>query len=169
MQFDLCVQHLERDAAVITGLVTGLSGEQMRWKPSAEAWSLLEALNHLIDEEREDFRTRLDLILHQPGAPWPPIDPQGWVSQRRYNERDPQESIEVFLSERTRSIRWLQDLQHPDWAQIGRHPSGFELTAGDMLASWVAHDMLHIRQLAELHRQWLISEGHADVRYAGDW
>ncbi len=38
-----------------------------------------------------------------------------------------------------------------------------------MLASWVAHDMLHIRQLAELHRQWLISSGKADVRYAGDW
>lgn len=169
MDSEACVRRLERDAAVITGLVNGPADKQMRWKPSTEAWSLLETLNHLIDEEREDFRARLDLILHQPGAAWPPIDPQGWVSERRYNERDPQESIEIFLSERTRSIRWLQELEEPDWTKVGRHPSGLELTASDMLASWVAHDMLHIRQLAELHRQWLIAEGLADVRYAGDW
>jgi len=169
MDFDLCIRRLERDATVITGLVNGVPDEQMRWKPSADDWSLLEVINHLYDEEREDFRTRLDLILHQPGATWPPNDPEGWVVERRYNERDPQESLEDFLQERTRSIRWLQGLESPDWTRRGSHPSGFELSGGDMLASWVAHDMLHIRQLAELHHQWLIAADQADVRYAGDW
>ncbi len=102
MDFELCIRRLERDAAVITGLVNGIPDEQARWKPSADAWSMLEVINHLHDEEREDFRTRLDLILHQPGAAWPPTDPEGWVAERRYNARDPQESLEDFLQERTR-------------------------------------------------------------------
>ena len=44
------------------------------------------------------------------------------------------------------------------------------LHAGDVLASWVAHDLLHIRQLARLHSQ-RVGELAAPVSigYAGDW
>ena len=44
------------------------------------------------------------------------------------------------------------------------------MKAGDLLASWVAHDNLHTRQLVELRRSRLVELAQPyDVRYAGDW
>lgn len=44
------------------------------------------------------------------------------------------------------------------------------MSAGDMFASWVAHDNLHIRQLTELRRARIarISKPH-HIQYAGEW
>ena len=45
-----------------------------------------------------------------------------------------------------------------------------KLTAGDLLASWAAHDLLHLRQLNELRYAYLIQVAAPySVRYAGDW
>ena len=52
-------------AAAIRSLAQGISDEQARWKPDPDSWSLLEVINHLYDEERQDFRVRLEIILHR--------------------------------------------------------------------------------------------------------
>lgn len=147
----------------------GVPDEQARWKPSPDSWSILEVVNHLYDEECEDFRVRLDAILHRPGQPWPSIDPGGWVIIRRYNQRDLAQSARNFLREREESLVWLRDLEPPNWETDDEAPFG-ETAAGDMLASWAAHDLLHMRQLVELH--WahtmrLVAPHKAD--YAGSW
>ena len=57
---------LRRQARVIETQVSSLSAQEARWKPSEGRWSALEVVCHLADEEREDFRVRLDLTLHHP-------------------------------------------------------------------------------------------------------
>ena len=47
---------------MIQAVLAGVDAEQARWKPDADSWSILEVVCHLVDEEREDFRTRLDHI-----------------------------------------------------------------------------------------------------------
>ncbi len=127
-------------------------------------------VNHLYDEEREDFRERLDLLLHQPEADWPPIDPAGWVATRQYNQRDLASSLANFLEERQRSLEWLRNLSQPDWDSGRMAPWGSKMRAGDMLAAWLAHDFLHIRQLNELHyAYWAQTAAPYLVGYAGDW
>jgi len=132
-------------------LVHNVDEEQARWKPAPRKWSILELVNHMFDEERLDFRTRVDITLHQPGEEWPKIDPEGWVIERAYNQRDLAESFQNFAGERDRSIAWLGELSSPDWDRNHSHPAIGELRAGDILAAWLAHDLLHIRQLARLH------------------
>ena len=167
MDLPWCIARLEAQAPVIAALVDQAAAEQARWKPSPQDWSILEVINHLGDEEREDFRARLDLTLHHPGAPVPPIDPQGWVTERAYNGRDPGESLARFLAERQRSLDWLRSLAAPDWSQPTARPG---LRAGDLLAAWVAHDLLHLRQLIELHYAWLAERAAPyAVDYAGPW
>ena len=114
MNLDLCLTRFSHNAQAIARLVQDVSLEQARWKPSPSDWSILEVINHLYDEEREDFRQRLDLLLHQPEAEWPPIDPDGWVTARNYNERDLATSLGNFLQERQKSLDWLQGLTAPD-------------------------------------------------------
>ena len=77
------ITQLAQQASVILSLVEGVSQEQAAWKPSSQEWSILEVINHLADEEQEDFRTRFDLMLHQAQAEWPAIDPATWVTRAK--------------------------------------------------------------------------------------
>jgi hypothetical protein len=162
-------QRLAENRSRIATLASGISLEQARWRPSPDAWSILEVINHLHDEEREDFRTRLDLMLHHPDRDFPPIDPAGWVVERRYNERLLDESLAKFLAERDASLAWLKTLDAPDWAITRQAPWG-PFRAGDIMAAWVAHDLLHLRQLVELHYAWTAADlTPYQVDYAGPW
>lgn len=161
--------RLAANAKAIAALVEAVGAEQAIWKPSSEDWSILETVCHLADEERLDFRARLELCLRDPSLPWPPIDPAGWVTERDYNRREPAAALADFLAERERSLVWLAGLAEPDWRQTSVRPIR-SLSAGDLLVSWLAHDLLHLRQLVELQRAWLTREaGDFDLGYAGDW
>jgi hypothetical protein len=163
------IARLAADAQAITALVEATTDAQARWRPGPEDWSILEVICHLADEEREDFRMRLDYTLHRPGAPWPPTDPQGWVTERGYNEHDLASALADFRAERARSIAWLESLAVPDWDSSYSTRFG-PLCAGDLLASWVAHDLLHLRQLVELHWAWTNrAVAPYETRYAGEW
>jgi hypothetical protein len=167
------VEHFARQMLVnaerIQVLVQGVSSDQARWKPDDISWSILEVIGHLYDEERLDFRVRLDFMLHRPGEPWPAINPQGWVQEHRYNEEELQELLGGFLAAREDSVRWLRGLLSPNWEAVYEAPFG-QIRAGDLLAAWVAHDLLHMRQLVELHWGYLVKEVEPyQVVYAGEW
>ena len=169
MNLDHFVKQMAANAETIRQLTVGVSDEQARWKPDAESWSVLEVINHLYDEEQFDFRVRLDHILHKPGIEPPPNDPQRWVTERQYNQRELASSVENFLREREASLAWLRGLDAPDW-EAAYEASWGKITAGDMFAAWVAHDLLHLRQLVELHYAWTTRQlAPYSVVYAGEW
>ena len=169
MKLDYFIERFSKNRNVFEALVRGMSLEQARWKPTPDKWSTLEVVNHLYDEEREDFRQRVKLVLADPAQPWPPIDPRGWVNSRGYNERELDASLNNFLAEREKSLAWLRQLSQPNWQSCNEGPNG-KLTAGDLLASWLAHDFLHIRQLARLHWQYIgaIADPY-QTTYGGPW
>lgn len=167
MRLDLVRRELAQGAETIAALVAGVSPDEAHRRPTPDAWSLLEVLCHLHDEEREDFRPRLDVVLHRPQEIWAPIDPAGWVTARRYHERDLQEALRGFLAER--SLAWLGGLVAPEWGREYEASFG-RISAGDLLASWAAHDLLHTRQLVELRRARLLTLTEpCRTQYAGDW
>ena len=163
--------RLDHNVGRIGALVAGVSSDQARWKPNETSWSLLEVMHHLWDEEREDFRQRIDYLVHRPGEAFPPIDPQGWVTERSYNTKDWNTVLEGFQAERRKSIDWLRTLSVPDWdrAYHEPRPKG-SLRVGDLLTSWLAHDFLHMRQIVRLH--FLSGEklgAPYKTAYAGSW
>ncbi|MBN2146293.1 MAG: DinB family protein [Anaerolineales bacterium] len=169
MNLQQCILSMKQNADMIRALTWTVDNEQARWKPDPESWSVLEVVNHLLDEEIEDFRTHLDFILHKPVENWPRIGPQDWVRERKYNERDLVDSLEKLQRARQESLAWLEGLHEPNWDVIGQAPFG-PISAGDVMASWVAHDLLHIRQLIELRWAYITRQLQPyDVRYAGDW
>lgn len=169
MNLSTAIEHLAAQCQAVAALVADVGPGQVRWKPAPDQWSILEVVNHLADEEREDFRTRVGLALFAPTSEWPPIDPQGWVAARRYNERDFQPSLADYRAEREQSLAWLRGLEAPNWDSRVERPWGV-ITAGDLLAAWVAHDVLHLRQLVELRYAYLVEEAQPDsVVYAGEW
>jgi hypothetical protein len=169
MDFSFFTRQLADNAARIDALIRGVSSQEATWKPDRDTWSILEVVNHLYDEEKEDFRIRLELILHHPEQPWPGIDPAGWVTERRYNERDLEKSLKGFLNERSASLDWLNKLENPNWNASYEAHFG-SIRAGDIFASWVTHDHLHMRQLVELHRALTVHKAKPyKLEYAGEW
>jgi hypothetical protein len=170
MEFDTLYQELRNSTEIINTLLLGISQEEAQYKPTTEAWSILEVTCHLHDIEREDFREHLDFILHRQDEDYHVIDPQAWVKDRRYNEQDFQEMQDKFFAERQISLQWIKGLADTDWDTTYTSPKYGSVTAGEMFCSWVAHDNLHIRQLVELRRARMekITQPYP-IEYAGEW
>ena len=169
MELDHFHRELESSTEMIHALLLGITQDEAKIKPNPKSWSILEVVCHLYDEEREDFREHLDLILHRQTEEWQSIDPEGWVMARKYNEQNFIEMQKKFFAERQTSLEWLQSLSEADWETNYTSQFG-SMRAGDMLASWIAHDNLHIRQLVELRRLKIENlTKRYNIEYAGDW
>jgi hypothetical protein len=165
----LCTQ-LARTGQTILGLTEGVDDDSARIRYRADAWSIVEVMCHLYDEEREDFRVRVMYPLTTPHLPIPGIAPAEWVHSRHYATQALSRVRQQFRSERIRSIQQLHALVDPQWQTHLNHPRLAELTARDMAWSWLAHDLLHIRQLNELNYLHLSAVSSSPfIGYAGDW
>lgn len=167
---DVLIDRLAGFARVIESVVRCFDQRDTLWKPDESSWSVLEIVCHLCDEEVEDFRTRVVMTLESPTRGWPAIDPQGWASARSYQTRDLDTQVELFLGLRTESIEILGSLKNPNWTRSHEHRVLGSMSAGQMLACWVDHDALHLRQLAKrLHQLSIRDGGGVSTEYAGTW
>lgn len=168
------ISRLEHTPVALRLLLSNITPEEAHFRPPSGAWSVVEIVNHLADEDRDDFRRRLRLTLEQPGTPWPPNDPEAWARDRDYQSRDLAPSLADFERERIESMRWLRslDLSKVNWSTAYQHPKVGPVTAGELLVSWAAHDALHIRQIAKRLFELAARDGapgEFSTRYAGEW
>lgn len=170
MDLNTLLATMEAFPALLRAACMGLSADQWRWKPESGAWSVLEIVGHLADEETDDFRVRVLSTLEDPERPWPKIDPEAAARDRRYNEQDPASQLDRFERERADSVRRVRALASPDWSRTHRHPSIGPLRAGDLMLSWAAHDTLHLRQIAKRRFDLMHEAGGGFASgYAGNW
>jgi len=169
MDTDYIINELKKNSEVFSSLLSGTTSLAIRWKPSPDKWCLLEVIGHLNDEEMEDFRPRIDIILNHPGDRFKSIDPPAWVAEHHYMEKDLREVLGSFLEQRKRSVEWLKGLSNAAWNNQYLHPSLGVLTAGMLLSNWLAHDYIHIRQITRLKYEFLKSLSNQDLGYAGNW
>jgi len=148
------VARLSRGGGAIRALLEGVDDDEARWHPPSGGWSILEVVFHLKEEEAGDFRPRLRLTLDDPAAEWPKLDPEATVRNGGCEGRTLAGELDGFLAERAKSVAWLSGLASPDWSRTHRHPRG-AISAGDLLASWVVHDLLHVRQIARLRYEYV--------------
>jgi DinB superfamily len=162
--------RLAASAGAIEALVATVDPDLARFRPAPGKWSILEVLGHLVDEERLDFRARIELTLADPGAPWPAIEPDRWVREQDFNAREIPTLLAAFLEERRRSLAWLAGLHSADWGRSHHHPPMGDLTAASLLCAWAAHDVLHLRQISGVLYAYLsLATTPSRVDYAGTW
>jgi hypothetical protein len=160
---------LDANGRAIDALVSGVSAELARTPPAPGKWSINEVLGHLAEEERDDFRKRIDYTLNRPGEAWPPLDTERTVREARFNERTLDELRFDFLNERRQSLAWLANLHDADWETSYPHPKRGDFTAASMLCAWAAHDLLHLRQIERTLFQHLGRAAPDRTDYAGEW
>lgn len=171
MSLASAIESLARFPKVLTTLTESLGEEICAFAPESTDWSILQIVCHLADEEEFDFPVRIQLTLNG-GGQWPPIDPEGWASERNYANQNLREQLDRFTQLRERSLTELA-AQHWDdnaWNRSYQHELLGTLSAGDLLHSWAAHDILHLRQISK--RLYQYNETQAadySTRYAGNW
>ena len=161
-------RELARLPGLLDGMLAGLDDETARRRPAPDEWSPVEIVCHLRDEERLDFGARLRAVVAG-GPPFTKIDPPAWAVERRYREQRLDAELATVRALRQESLAWLADL---DAATLHRAlPLGRmgPMSGLELLAAWVAHDGLHVQQLAAtLTRLWADRWAPLRVEYAGD-
>ena len=163
------LDELERNGVVFETLLHDLPDEMVRWRPAVGKWNLLEIICHLLDEEREDFRVRLSMLLKDPNAALPSINPEGWVTQRNYQDQDFESTLDVVILEREKSVERLRSLKNAHWENEFNHPKFGGMSAQLFLENWLAHDYLHMRQIIATKFAYLKEFGSEPLNYAGNW
>jgi DinB superfamily len=160
-------RELARFSKVLELLVSELDEATWRARPAPREWAPVEIVCHLRDEEAEDFGARLRVIL-EGGARFVPIDPERRAADRQYQEANPAEALAAFRTRRRASLDLLGSVVPDRLLGTAERPNGGRLSGLDLLASWVAHDRLHLQQLAgALARLWADRWAPLQVDYAG--
>ena len=160
-------RELARFPALLGTVVAGIPPDGWRTRPAPAEWALVEIVCHLRDEEAEDFGARVRAVLAG-GTSFAPIDPERWAVERRYREADPGAALGAFRQLRTQSVALLDGARVDALGRAVTTPSGSPLSGLDVVAAWVTHDRLHLRQIAgTLARLWADRWAPLRADYAG--
>ena len=159
--------ELAQMPGVLDRLVAGLDAAAWRARPAPAEWAPVEIVCHLRDEETEDFGARVRVVA-EGGDRFTPIDPERWAVDRRYLEHDGPRALAEFRERRAASLAFLDTLALSRLVGAVTHPRTGSLSGLDLLAAWVAHDRLHLAQLAAtLARVWAARWAPLRTHYAG--
>ena len=116
-----------------------------------DTWSPFDVIGHLIQAERTSWVPRIEHILqHGDTVTFTPLDREGMFAESK--GRSIGELLDTFERARTDSLTRLGELNltDADLAKHGRHPAFGDVTMGQHMATWVAHDLNHIRQIVRV-------------------
>jgi uncharacterized damage-inducible protein DinB len=153
MRFDLAegIAVLERTPRVLRTLLAGLPDGFTRATEGPDTWSPFDVVGHLIHGERTDWMARLELILSAGETrPFTPFDRFAQFEASRGKSLGV--LLDTFQALREDNLARLASLRlsPADLDRRGRHPELGPVTLGQLLATWVAHDLSHLGQIARV-------------------
>lgn len=151
LELDEALAVLERTPAVLASWLGDLPDTWTAADEGPETWSAFDIVGHLIHGEKTDWIGRARIILEQgEGRAFDPFDRFAQFEDSR--GRTLAELLEEFASRRAANLETLRgwDLQAADLERAGRHPELGRVTLGELLATWAAHDLGHIAQIARV-------------------
>jgi hypothetical protein len=153
MEFDLerGVAVLERTPEVLRAMLATLDSAWTDATEGPETWSPYAIVGHLIHGERTDWIARAQIILAQGTTRrFAPFD--RFAQFHESQERTLAELLDEFALLRAESLATLAAWRLTD-AQLalqGEHPEFGAVTLRQLLATWVAHDLGHLAQIARV-------------------
>ena len=150
-RLDLSMDVLRRSPATLDALLRGVDQFWARGTEGPDTFSPFDVVGHLIDGEETDWIPRARIILTRgPDRRFEPYD------RFRHRKRNAGRALESLLAEfaklRTANLELLGSWKLTD-AELelqGEHPAFGQVTLRQLLATWVAHDLGHLAQIARV-------------------
>ncbi|MDQ6831370.1 MAG: DinB family protein [Gemmatimonadota bacterium] len=153
MDFDLAtgIAVLERTPDTLRAMLAGLSPAWTDATEGPDTWSPYVIIGHLSHGERADWIPRARIILDQgENRRFTPFDRLAQLRESR--GKSFAELLDEFARLRAESLAALAAWRLTD-AQLsleGEHPKFGPVTLRQLLATWVAHDLGHVEQIARI-------------------
>ena len=150
MKFELekATEILRQTPYTLARMLEGLSTEWTESRGDRADWSPYDVIGHLIHCEETDWMPRAGIILAQDGREFDPFD--RYAQFERSKGRSIDDLLTEFAHLRNVSletlVRW--QLTPVQLALKGIHPEFGMVSLRQLLATWVVHDLGHIRQIA---------------------
>ena len=163
MNFDLhtAIPVLSRTPEVLDVLLRDLPSPWVSQAEGPNTWSPYDVVGHLIHGERTDWMPRAEhLLAHGESVPFPTFD--RFAQFEASKGKSLAELLDTFRELRADSLGRLSALRltAADLARTGQHPEFGQVTLGQHLATWVAHDLDHLVQIARvMGRQYVEAVG----------
>lgn len=116
-----------------------------------DTWSPYDIIGHLIHGEETDWIPRAKIILqHGEQRPFEPFDRVAMFE--KFKGRSIADLLDTFTRMRAHSLHELQQMNlTPELLEKrGRHPELGVVTLKQLLATWVVHDLGHVRQVVRV-------------------
>lgn len=145
------VAVLERTPGALRAMLEGLPSVWADGDEGTDTWSPFVVVGHLIHGERTDWIPRAGIVLEQgPDRTFTPYD--RFAQFRESQDKTLGDLLEEFSILRSGNLKTLTGWRLTD-AQLaleGIHPDFGPVTLRQLLATWVAHDLGHIAQIARV-------------------
>jgi hypothetical protein len=148
---DEIVEVLARTPAALRALLLPLRDPWVACDEGPGTFSPRDVLGHLILGEETDWIPRARIILERgESRPFDPFDRFGFRESGA--GRSVTGLLDRFEALRERNLAELEALQlrPSDLERKGLHPELGPVTLGQLLATWVAHDLDHVAQVARV-------------------
>jgi hypothetical protein len=145
------LDFLARTPAALATLLDGLDERWLRENEGPGTYTTLDVLGHLIHGEDADWLPRTRHILaHGDTTPFEAFDREGM--RGKYDRLTSRELLALFAEKRAASLAAFRalGLDEKDLARRGRHPALGPVTLGQLVHTWVVHDLSHIAQIARV-------------------
>jgi hypothetical protein len=139
---------LERTPATLRAMLEGLPDTWIGATEGEGTWSPYDVVGHLIHGERTDWIPRMRHIMAGETRAFERFDRTAQLSGSR--ERSLSELLATFADLRRENLVTMNamNLSDHDLGRKGLHPELEEVTLGQLLATWVVHDLDHVAQVA---------------------
>lgn len=144
------IEVLERTPSVLRSMLDGLSEPWVHNNYGEETFSPFDVVGHLILGERADWLNRIQMILDKSESKaFEPFERYSMYEENKGKELV--ELLDTFETLRKENMIKLKALKlSPDQLALrGTHPELGQVTLEQLLATWTAHDLNHIHQIAK--------------------
>ncbi len=145
------LEILQRTPGVLHALLKGISNDWIMNNEGENTWSVFDVVGHLIVCEQTNFMTRAALILSSAeNKTFVPIDMTAQFDASRGKPMG--ELLKLFEQCRNENVQKLiaLNLTDADLQRTGVHPKMGEVVLSELLATWTAHDLSHLSQIARV-------------------
>jgi hypothetical protein len=153
MDFEL--QHakdiLGRTPSTLDSMLRELPEAWLVRNEGPETWSPHDIVGHLIHGEETDWIPRANIILeHGEARPFEPFDRTAMFEKSK--GKSIAELLDSFAALRKGSLHELDEMKLTPalLEKRGKHPELGVVTLQQLLATWVVHDLGHVRQIVRV-------------------
>jgi len=151
VQLDHVRGILRRTPSTLNLMLQDLPDDWLMTNEGPDTWSPYDVVGHLIHGEETDWIPRAKMILeHGESRAFTPFNREAMFEKSK--GKSIADLLKTFAQLRAESLRQFDELNlTPELLEKrGLHPELGPVTLGQLLATWVVHDISHVAQIARV-------------------